>query len=334
MKAYNKESIDCLSDIFYVWKHITQITTSLFRTIRCHIKTITIPILFLHSPVCLNCQCISLTKNTISFLYLGNSNFILLFLTALIWGVAFVAQSVAMDYIGPYTFNAVRSLLGGIVLVPCVFLFGQKKKSVIDEDPSKGTAIDRPGDMITGGLLCGIMLFLSTTLQQVGIQYTTVAKAGFITALKGSFYLGQGDFLVLLCSLCFALHILVIDHFTDKVNGVKLSCIQFFVSGLLSSILMFLFEAPAISAIFSAWLPIVYGGVFSSGIAYTLQIIGQKGTDPTIASLILSLESVVSVLAGWIILGQSLTPREILGCLLMFGAIILAQVAPVQKASS
>lgn len=299
-----------------------------------------------------------------------SKNFILLFLTALIWGVAFVAQSVAMDYIGPYTFNAVRSLLGGIVLVPCVFLFGQKKKSVIDEDPSKGTAIDRPGDMITGGLLCGIMLFLSTTLQQVGIQYTTVAKAGFITALyiilvpilgiflkkrvsfqiwisvviaiiglyllcmKGSFHLGQGDFLMLVCSLCFALHILVIDHFTDKVSGVKLSCIQFFVCGLLSCVLMFLFEKPDVSDILSAWLPIVYAGVFSSGVAYTLQIIGQKGTDPTIASLILSLESVVSVLAGWIILGQSLTPREILGCLLMFGAIILAQVAPVQKASS
>ena len=299
-----------------------------------------------------------------------SKNFILLFLTALIWGVAFVAQSVAMDYIGPYTFNAVRSLLGGIVLVPCVFLFGQKKKSVKDEVPSKGTAIDRPGNMITGGLLCGIMLFLSTTLQQVGIQYTTVAKAGFITALyiilvpilgiflkkrvsfqiwisvliaiiglyllcmKGSFHLGQGDFLMLVCSLCFALHILVIDHFTDKVGGVKLSCIQFFVCGLLSCILMFLFEKPAVSDILSAWLPIVYAGVFSSGVAYTLQIIGQKGTDPTIASLILSLESVVSVLAGWIILGQSLTPREILGCLLMFGAIILAQVAPVQKASS
>lgn len=299
-----------------------------------------------------------------------SKNFILLFLTALIWGVAFVAQSVAMDYIGPYTFNAVRSLLGGIVLVPCVFLFGQKKKTVKDEDPSKGTAVDRPGDMITGGLLCGIMLFLSTTLQQVGIQYTTVAKAGFITALyiilvpilgiflkkrvsfqiwisvviaiiglyllcmKGSFHLGQGDFLMLVCSLCFALHILVIDHFTDKVSGVKLSCIQFFVCGLLSCVLMFLFEKPDVSDILSAWLPIVYAGVFSSGVAYTLQIIGQKGTDPTIASLILSLESVVSVLAGWIILGQSLTPREILGCLLMFGAIILAQVAPVQKASS
>ena len=139
---------------------------------------------------------------------------------------------------------------------------------------------------------------------------------------------------MLVCSLCFALHILVIDRFTDKVSGVKLSCIQFFVCGLLSCVLMFLFEKPDVSDILSAWLPIVYAGVFSSGVAYTLQIIGQKGTDPTIASLILSLESVVSVLAGWIILGQSLTPREILGCLLMFGAIILAQVAPDQKASS
>ena len=132
-----------------------------------------------------------------------SKNFILLFLTALIWGVAFVAQSVAMDYIGPYTFNAVRSLLGGIVLVPCVFLFGQKKKSVIDEDPSKGTAIDRPGDMITGGLLCGIMLFLSTTLQQVGIQYTTVAKAGFIIpALKPIKRLNPASFNLCIFSPC------------------------------------------------------------------------------------------------------------------------------------
>ena len=295
-----------------------------------------------------------------------SKNFILLFLTALIWGVAFVAQSVAMDYIGPYTFNAVRSLLGGIVLVPCVFLFGGRKKV----DRTHGHTVDRPQDVLIGGVLCGFMLFLSTTLQQVGIQYTTVAKAGFITALyiilvpilgiflkkqvsfqiwisvaialtglyllcmQGSFSLGQGDLLVLLCSLCFALHILVIDHFTDRVSGVKLSCIQFFVSALLSSVLMFLFEKPALSEILAAWLPIVYGGVFSSGIAYTLQIIGQKGTDPTIASLILSLESVVSVLAGLILLGQALTPREIAGCLLMFGAIILAQVSPALKKTS
>lgn len=295
-----------------------------------------------------------------------SKNFILLFLTALIWGVAFVAQSVAMDYIGPYTFNAVRSLLGGIVLVPCVFLFGGKKKAAW---VSRHT-MDRPKDVITGGVLCGFMLFFSTTLQQVGIQYTTVAKAGFITALyiilvpilgiflkkrvsfqiwisvavalvglyllcmQGSFSLRQGDLLVLLSSLCFALHILVIDHFTDRVSGVTLSCIQFFVCALLSSVLMFLFEKPALSEILAAWLPIVYAGVFSSGIAYTLQIIGQKGTDPTIASLILSLESVVSVLAAWVLIGQTLTPREIAGCLLMFGAIILAQVSPAVKKTS
>ena len=228
-----------------------------------------------------------------------SKNFILLFLTALIWGVAFVAQSVAMDYIGPYTFNAVRSLLGGIVLVPCVFLFGERKKA----DRTHGHTVDRPQDVLIGGVLCGFMLFLSTTLQQVGIQYTTVAKAGFITALyiilvpilgiflkkqvsfqiwisvaialtglyllcmQGSFSLGQGDLLVLLCSLCFALHILVIDHFTDRVSGVKLSCIQFFVSALLSSVLMFLFEKPALSEILAAWLTIDYCGVFSCGIA-------------------------------------------------------------------
>ena len=213
------------------------------------------------------------------------------------------------------------------------------------------------------------MLFISTTLQQVGIQYTTVAKAGFITALyivlvpvlgifikkkiglkvwisvvialaglyllcmKGSFSLGKGDFLVLLCSLCFALHILVIDYFTQRVSGVKLSCIQFFITGILSSVLMFLFETPTWAGILAAWLPIFYAGVFSCGVAYTFQIIGQRGTDPTVASLILSLESVVSVLAGWLLLGQSLTPREILGCVLMFGAILLAQVSPSKENS-
>ena len=278
-----------------------------------------------------------------------SKNFILLFFTAIIWGVAFVAQSVGMDYVGPYTFNAVRSFLGGIVLIPCIFMFCRPKSSAKE--------------------LCGLMLFISTTLQQVGIQYTTVAKAGFITALyivlvpvlgifikkkiglkvwisvvialaglyllcmKGSFSLGKGDFLVLLCSLCFALHILVIDYFTQRVSGVKLSCIQFFITGILSSVLMFLFETPTWAGILAAWLPIFYAGVFSCGVAYTFQIIGQRGTDPTVASLILSLESVVSVLAGWLLLGQSLTPREILGCVLMFGAILLAQVSPSKENS-
>lgn len=292
-----------------------------------------------------------------------SKNFILLFFTAIIWGVAFVAQSVGMDYVGPYTFNAVRSFLGGIVLIPCIFMFCRPKSSAKEREKT----LDRPRDLVIGGGLCGLMLFISTTLQQVGIQYTTVAKAGFITALyivlvpvlgifikkkiglkvwisvvialaglyllcmKGSFSLGKGDFLVLLCSLCFALHILVIDYFTQRVSGVKLSCIQFFITGILSSVLMFLFETPTWAGILAAWLPIFYAGVFSCGVAYTFQIIGQRGTDPTVASLILSLESVVSVLAGWLLLGQGLTPREILGCVLMFGAILLAQVSPSKK---
>ncbi|MEF2879512.1 MAG: DMT family transporter [Blautia sp.] len=294
-----------------------------------------------------------------------SKNFILLFFTAIIWGVAFVAQSVGMDYVGPYTFNAVRSFLGGIVLIPCIFMFCRPKSSAKEREKT----LDRPRDLVIGGGLCGLMLFISTTLQQVGIQYTTVAKAGFITALyivlvpvlgifikkkiglkvwisvvialaglyllcmKGSFSLGKGDFLVLLCSLCFALHILVIDYFTQRVSGVKLSCIQFFITGILSSVLMFLFETPTWAGILAAWLPIFYAGVFSCGVAYTFQIIGQRGTDPTVASLILSLESVVSVLAGWLLLGQSLTPREILGCVLMFGAILLAQLSPSKENS-
>lgn len=227
--------------------------------------------------------------------------------------------------------------------------------------------MDRPKDLLIGGLICGFMMFVSTTLQQVGIAYTTVAKAGFITALyiiivpilgiflkrkaglkiwisvvialvglyllcmKGSLSLSKGDFLILICSICFAIHIMVVDHFTEKVSGTKLSCIQFLFAGTLSSVLMFLFEEPHWADIGAAWLPICYAGILSCGVAYTFQIIGQRGTDPTIASLILSLESVVSVLAGWILLGETLSPREILGCVLMFGAIILAQINPKKQ---
>lgn len=295
-----------------------------------------------------------------------SKNFILLFITAVIWGVAFVAQSAGMDYVGPYTFNAVRCLLGGIVLIPCVFFLTRsaKKEQKKDGTASKMPVMDRPKDLLIGGLICGFMMFVSTTLQQVGIAYTTVAKAGFITALyiiivpilgiflkrkaglkiwisvvialvglyllcmKGSLSLSRGDFLILICSICFAIHIMVVDHFTEKVSGTKLSCIQFLFAGALSSVLMFLFEEPHWADIGAAWLPICYAGILSCGVAYTFQIIGQRGTDPTIASLILSLESVVSVLAGWILLGETLSPREILGCVLMFGAIILAQINP------
>lgn len=297
-----------------------------------------------------------------------SKNFILLFIAALIWGVAFVAQSAGMDYVGPYTFNAVRSLLGGVVLIPCVFLLERLNKKQNTSDEQQASQIkDRPKDLIVGGALCGVVMFISTSLQQVGILYTTVGKAGFITALyiiivpilgiflkkkaglkiwisvviamiglyllcmQGSFSLSKGDFLILICSVCFSVHIMVVDHFTEKVSGTKLSCIQFLIAGVLSSVLMFIFEEPHWADIFAAWLPITYAGILSCGVAYTFQIIGQRGTDPAIASLILSLESVISVLAGWVLLNQKLSFREIMGCVLMFAAIILAQVNPKSK---
>lgn len=222
--------------------------------------------------------------------------------------------------------------------------------------------------MLLGGLSCGLALGLASGLQQVGIQYTTVGKAGFITALyivivpilglffrkkvgaklwvsvviaifglyllcmSGSLRLEWGDFLVLLCAVCFSVHIMVIDYFTTKVDGVQMSCIQFFVAALFSAVCMLFTEGvPDPHAVAISWVPILYAGVLSSGVGYTLQIIGQKGVNPTAASLVLSLESVISVLAGWVILGQSMSPREILGCVLMFCAIILAQLPDRKK---
>ena len=329
-------------------------------------------------------------------------NPLLLFLTAVIWGIAFVAQSVGMEYVGPFTFNCVRCILGAVVLVPCIaFLDRLKEKeghagqgaAEANMTDAAGGAVrgwepaekwQRPAEsrrkpaetrqrsvekkraerrtLLAGGICCGIALCVASNLQQFGIQYTTVGKAGFITAMyivlvpilgiflkkriglkvavsvalavaglyllciTEGFSVGAGDLLVLLCALVFAVHILVIDYFSPRTDGVRMSCIQFLVCGLLSGVGMVLTETPDLGAICQAWLPIAYAGVMSCGVAYTLQIVGQKGTDPTVASLILSLESVVSVLAGWVILGQSLSMREIAGCALMFAAIILAQL--------
>lgn len=286
-------------------------------------------------------------------------NSLLLLLTATIWGVAFVAQSVSMDYIGGFTFNSVRCLIGAVVLLPVIsFLNRGKEKPSISPGQEKA----RRKTLIVGGICCGILLCLASNFQQFGIKYTTVGKAGFITAcyiiivpifglflkktcspyiwiavllslaglyllcIKDGFSIGKGDTLVLICAVLFSFHILTIDHFAPMVDGVKMSCIQFFVSGILSGIPALLFENPNISSILSAWMPILYAGVFSCGVAYTLQIVGQKGMNPTVASLILSLESCISVIAGWLILGQQLSGREIFGCVLMFAAIILAQL--------
>ena len=272
-------------------------------------------------------------------------NPLFLLLAAVIWGIAFVAQSVGMDYVGGFTFNAVRSLIGSAVLVPLILIPGQKNSdnSEISEAAASTTSgIQKRKDLIIGGISCGICLCLASNFQQFGIKYTTVlgkkcskfiwaavamALIGlYLLCITDGFSIGKGDLLVLVCAFLFSIHILVIDHFSPKADGVKLSCIQFLTCGILSAIPALILEHPQVSSILAAWQPILYAGVMSCGVAYTLQVIGQKNMNPTVASLILSMESCISVLAGWIILGQQLSAKEILGCVIMFAAIILAQL--------
>lgn len=285
-------------------------------------------------------------KNTISAA--------LLVLTALIWGVAFVAQSVGSEHVGPFTFLSSRSLIAGVALLP---LIAARRRT----SPAPKTPADRKNLWI-GGLLCGCALTVASAFQQIGIAETTVGKAGFITALyivivplfglflkkriplmvwlgvalaavgmyllciTEGFSISRGDFFVLLCAACYSVHILVIDHFSPRVDGVRMACIQFFTCGILSGIVMLIAEKPTAEVLVAAWLPILYAGLLSSGVGYTLQIVAQKNVPPTIASLLMSLESVFSVLAGWVLLGQSLSLRELLGCVLVFTAILLAQL--------
>lgn len=298
---------------------------------------------------------------------------LLLVITALIWGIAFVAQSEGGDAVGPYTFNCIRSIIGGIVLLPVIYIMDKKEKS--EDDCNYHKKDNKP--LLIGGISCGIILCLATNIQQLGLYYgTSAGKAGFLTAcyillvpilglflkkkcgwniwvgvmiaimglyllcINGSISLQFSDLLLMLCAIIFAVHILVIDHFSPLVSGVKLSCIQFFVCGILTSVPMFISDMNhSLSGIdtwlsaftsWDAWIAILYAGVFSSGVAYTFQIIGQKGLNPTVASLIMSLESVFSVLAGWVLLGESMSTKELTGCVLIFSAIILAQL-PVKS---
>ena len=311
-------------------------------------------------------------------------NTFLLLLTALIWGAAFVAQSVSMDYIEPMTFIFLRSLIGGVFLLPCIWVFdhmGGKRKCeeeerVAADHGEKITGVALEGQrakensyrwwtdtrLLSGGMICGLFLFAANCFQQTGIQYTTVGKAGFITsfyiiivplmgiflkrycgiltwvavviALAGLYFLCMnealqiqtGDFLILISAFLFAGQIMAIDHFHTFLDGVKMSCVQFFTGAVLGGIAMLLFEEPQPGLIMQAAGPILYTGVMSTGVAYTLQIIGQKGMNPTMAALILSLESVFSALSGFVILHQVMSARELLGCVLMFVAIILAQL--------
>ena len=249
-----------------------------------------------------------------------------------------------------------------MVLLPLIAFRerNRKRDAVEEETPEKKKA--RRKVTLIGGCCCGLAICTASMFQQYGIQYTTVGKAGFITTLyiiivpiMGLFFgkkvrrivwagaalaaagmyllcvnetlsLNKGDLLVFICAVIFSIHILVIDYFSPKADGVKLSCIQFFVAGIICTIGAFLVETPTWSALVSGAVPVLYAGVMSCGVAYTLQIIGQRNLDPTVASLILSLESVVSVLAGWVILNQTMSSKEIFGCVLVFAAVILVQL--------
>ena len=290
---------------------------------------------------------------------------ILLLVTALIWGSSFVAQK-AGTVLEPFTYNGIRTLVGGISLVPVILIL-----SKVGKDKSAEAVPKDKKSLIIGGIVCGTFLAIASNLQQFGMYFDADAgKAGFITALyimivpilgmflgkrvrplvwfcvllgACGFYLltiagkgvgltiEKGDLFILLCAVLFSCHILAIDHFSPKCDGVKLSCLQFFVAGGLSFIMMLVFESPSLSQILECWFPIIYAGVFSCGIAYTLQVVAQKNAEPTAASLILSLESVFAVISGAILLGERMTGYEILGCIVIFVAVILAQLPKNEK---
>ncbi len=283
-------------------------------------------------------------------------------LAAFIWGSAFVAQDVAATDLGPFTVNAVRSWIGAFALFLASFLL--RKKTII---PAENRSAYKK-QLLWGGLGCGILLTVAANLQQAGIGETDPGKAGFITSLyvvlvpilgifvkrrapltvwfgvafslvglyflclTDSMSIAPSDTLILLCAFFFSLQILLVDRLS-LLNGMHLCCAQLFVVAVTSTILMFVFEQPSFELITKHWFPLIYVGVFSSAIAYTLQIVSQKGSNPTVVSLLLCLESVFAVLTGWVIQGDLLSPREILGCCLMFGAVVLASIPRKAKAT-
>lgn len=289
---------------------------------------------------------------------------LLLTLAAFIWGSAFVAQSEALDILGQFTFLMSRSFFGVLTLIPVsVFIYKKGQKQGVGEHGEYKSFFSK--DLLLGGTVCGVVLFTASELQQVGIISSGVGKSGFLTTLYilavpvlgiflkrkikpfmwvcialgviGMYFLcvsetsalNFGDFMLILCAICFGVHIMVIDHFVKKVDGVRLSLVQFFVVGVLSLVSALIFETIDFMLIKDAIISILYAGVLSSGVAYTLQIVSQKNLNPTVASLLMSLEAVFAALSG-ALFGERLTSNEIFGCILVFIAIILAQL-PIEN---
>lgn len=286
-----------------------------------------------------------------------------LLVTALIWGFAFVAQRAGMAYVEPFTFNGVRFALGSLSLVP-LLLVQRSKGDRLGSIWRRAT----PKTVLAGGILAGSVLFVAASLQQIGLVYTTAGKAGFITGLYVSivpllglflrqrphagtwigavlasvglyllsiteqFTIDRGDFLEILGAFFWAVHVLTIGWFSARIAAVQLAFLQFAICSILSLATAVLTETILLSTIFEAAVPIVYGGVFSVGIAYTLQVVGQKGAQPAHAAIILSLETVFAALGGWLILSETLSSRGLMGCALMFAAMLLSQV-PMERAN-
>ncbi len=286
---------------------------------------------------------------------------ILLLLTAAIWGLAFVAQKVGAEYVGAFTFNGIRFALGSISLIPLILLLNKKKEN---SDVKKEEGENSLKHTIRAGIIAGCALFIATSLQQTGVMYTTAGKAGFITGLymvivpilglflkqkvnnttwigiviaiiglyllsiNEDFSISKGDLLVLIGSVGWAIHILLIDNFTKKIDPLKLSSIQFATCSILSLLVAFIFEDINMVGISAALVPILYGGLLSVGVAYTLQVVAQKNAKPSHAAILLSMESVFGALGGAMFLGERIGSRGLVGCVLIFIAIIVSQLKP------
>jgi drug/metabolite transporter (DMT)-like permease len=279
----------------------------------------------------------------------------MLLMAAAIWGLGFVAQRLGMDHMGPYTFNGLRFLLGALSLLPLLWWLKSRQ-------PTQPRAEDNPRLLLIGGTLAGGVLFCAASLQQVGLLYTTAAKAGFITGLyiilvpvlglalrhktgantwvgaliamvglyvlsvTDDFTIGYGDLLQVIGALFWAIHLLVLDHYSNRVAPIRLAGVQFVVCGLLSLGTAFVIETPTLSGAVAGWQALLYAGLVSVGIGYTLQVVGQRGAHPAHAAIILSLETVFAAIGGVLLLGEILDERAVIGCILMLIGMLLSQI--------